>query len=332
MKGCIALATALAMLVFAQGAFAQAGQVTVCPTYDGKSQNGSWEGSAAPGITILSASDEQVTVRVEEGFTLVRFCFKTGSGGGGETSAQAPITGPATFTITKTNRGGGISHVTFDTEPTSTPADRCPNIEGVQTSVPAGMVKDASGNCVQPPEQPADVCPNIEGVQTQVPSGMVTDASGNCVQPPEQPADVCPNIEGVQTQVPSGMVKDASGNCVQRPQQPADVCPNIEGLQTALPAGFVKDASGNCVCPPVTVTINNAPPASPQAVAQPTAAATPAVQQTTHLVAPATPKAKTAKKAKKAKKKAKRVKKAKQKAKRAKGKVKARPRVLPFTP
>src|SRR3954471_13689704 len=27
------------------------------------------------------------------------------------------------------------------------PADVCPNIEGVQTGVPAGMTKDASGNC-----------------------------------------------------------------------------------------------------------------------------------------------------------------------------------------
>jgi uncharacterized repeat protein (TIGR01451 family) len=49
------------------------------------------------------------------------------------------------------------------------------------------MVKDASGNCVTPPPPPTDVCPNIPGVQETVPAGMVKDASGNCVTPPPPP-------------------------------------------------------------------------------------------------------------------------------------------------
>lgn len=150
--------------------------------------------------------------------------------------------------------------------------------------------------------------------------------------PPER--DECPNIAGNQGSVPAGLIKDASGNCVLPPLQPADVCPNMEGLQTSVPTGLVKDTSGNCVCPPVTVTVNIAPPASPHAVTQPTSTATPAAQQVTQLAAPATQKAKVAKKGKKAQKKVKRAKKAKakRKAKRSKRKVKARPRVLPFTP
>jgi hypothetical protein len=68
--------------------------------------------------------------------------------------------------------------------------------------------QDEKGKCAQ--QQPTDVCPNIEGMQTTVPSGMVKDAQGNCAQ---QQTDVCPNIEGMQTSVPSGMVKDAQGNC-----------------------------------------------------------------------------------------------------------------------
>ena len=135
------------------------------------------------------------------------------------------------------------------------PVDVCPNIEGVQTSVPPGMVKDASGNCVTPP---VDVCPNIAGVQTSVPPGMVKDASGNCVTPPP-PVDVCPNIQGVQTSVPPGMVKDASGNCVTPPPPPTDECPNIDGVQTSVPPGMVKDASGNCVTPPPTDVCPNVP-------------------------------------------------------------------------
>jgi hypothetical protein len=153
-------------------------------------------------------------------------------------------------------------------------------------------------------------------------------------QGPPPPRDECPNIAGNQDSVPVGLIKDGTGNCVQPPRQPTDVCPNIEGMQSSVPAGFVKDTGGNCVCPPVTVTVTTHPPVSPHAVTQPTSSATPAVQPTTQLAAPATPKAKTAKKAKKAKKKVKRAKKAKakRKAKRSKRTVKARPRVLPFTP
>ena len=140
----------------------------------------------------------------------------------------------------------GLSHLCFATALKSTPppVDVCPNIDGVQTTVPPGMIKDGNGNCVTPP---VDVCPNIAGVQTSVPAGMIKDASGNCVTPP---VDVCPNIEGVQTSVPAGMVKDAAGNCVTPP--PTDECPNIDGVQTTVPAGMIKDASGNCVTPPPT--------------------------------------------------------------------------------
>ena len=46
------------------------------------------------------------------------------------------------------------------------------------------MVKDEQGDCVTPPPPPTDVCPNIEGNQATVPAGMVKDEQGNCVTPP----------------------------------------------------------------------------------------------------------------------------------------------------
>jgi hypothetical protein len=98
---------------------------------------------------------------------------------------------------------------------------------------------------------PPDVCPNITGIQTSVPAGMVKDAQGNCSPPP--PTDVCPNIEGVQTSVPAGMVKDALGAC-SPPPPPTDVCANIEGIQTATPAGWVNE-NGHCHCPPQIRTV-----------------------------------------------------------------------------
>jgi hypothetical protein len=104
---------------------------------------------------------------------------------------------------------------------------------------------------VQPVAQATDVCPNIAGMQTTVPTGLVKDSSGNCVAPATPAStDVCPNIAGMQTTVPTGLVKDSSGNCVA-PATPAstDVCPNIEGMQTAVPTGLIRNAEGHCVVP-----------------------------------------------------------------------------------
>jgi hypothetical protein len=136
-----------------------------------------------------------------------------------------------------------------------------------------------SGDCAKPPE---DVCPNIDGVQTTVPPGMVKDANGNCVtpSPPSPPpmSDDCPNIPGIQGSVPEGMTKDANGDCVQRTPaspSPSDVCPNLAGVQSDVPAGMTKDSSGNCVAPaPASTPTPQA--ASTLAPAQPAAPATPA--------------------------------------------------------
>ena len=93
------------------------------------------------------------------------------------------------------------------------PVDQCANIAGVQATVPAGMVRDANGNCAAPPPPPVDQCANIAGVQATVPAGMVRDANGNCATPPPPPVDQCANIAGVQATVPAGMVRDERGNC-----------------------------------------------------------------------------------------------------------------------
>lgn len=119
---------------------------------------------------------------------------------------------------------------------TPPPTDECPNIAGNQSSVPAGLIKDASGNCVTPPPPP-DSCPNIEGTQSSVPAGMIKDANGNCVTPPPPPppppppTDECPNIEGNQASVPVGMTKDATGIC--------STLATPAALVTATPAAVV---------------------------------------------------------------------------------------------
>ena len=139
----------------------------------------------------------------------------------------------------------------------SAPTDMCPNIAGVQTSIPAGMELDGSGNCYTPTPPPTpvtpttspvttDLCKNMNGTQTVLPSGYYR-SGGNCyVQPtpPAEPVDVCSNLEAVQTSVPDGYYLDENNNCVTIPP-PVDECPNIDGPQSEIPTGMVRD---NNVC------------------------------------------------------------------------------------
>jgi hypothetical protein len=107
-------------------------------------------------------------------------------------------------------------------EPQAVPPgrDECPNIVGNQNSVPTGLIKDASGNCVDPPRQPTDVCPNIEGIQTSVPAGFVKDTSGNCVCPP--------------VTVTVNVAPPAAPQAVKQPT--AITTPVVQGAQLAAPA------------------------------------------------------------------------------------------------
>jgi Protein of unknown function (DUF1566) len=70
------------------------------------------------------------------------------------------------------------------------------------------MFINATGNCVP---RVVDLCPNIAGVQATIPAGMFINAAGNCVP---RVVDLCPNIAGVQATIPAGMFINAAGNCV----------------------------------------------------------------------------------------------------------------------
>ncbi len=115
--------------------------------------------------------------------------------------------------------------------------DVCPNILGVQATVPGGMIIDGNGDCVTPPPPVVDVCNNIAGTQNTIPAGYYQDGNGDCLVQPSPPVDVCPNLFGVQAVVPSSLIVDENGNCIA---PPIDECPNIEGPQSAIPEGMVK--------------------------------------------------------------------------------------------
>jgi hypothetical protein len=135
--------------------------------------------------------------------------------------------------------------------------DLCVNIEGVQTEVPSGMVRDEQGNCTTPNNGGTDICVNIEGVQTEIPSGMVKDEQGNCVTPGQGGGDVCVNIEGVQTEVPSGMTRDENGNCTTTTTTTTGGTPQVLAASTTNQVAVVPTGSVNGGLGTASKTLNH---------------------------------------------------------------------------
>ena len=110
--------------------------------------------------------------------------------------------------------------------------------------------------------EPVDVCPNLDGMQDTIPAGYIFDADGNCVI---ATGDVCPNIDGIQDAIPDDMVKDDQGNCVPITEE-TDVCPNIAGMQDEVPEGYTRDAAGNCIIK-TTGVVGSSPTPTPESIA-----------------------------------------------------------------
>lgn len=150
--------------------------------------------------------------------------------------------------------------------------DLCPNIPGVQVTIPPGMVQDTEGNCYTPPTPPepeVDLCLNLPGVQIYIPWGYWRDWEGNCWPqplPPEPPVDLCPNIPDVQTEIPNGYIFDPVTNtCIPEPTEPVypDVCHNIPGIQTETPPGM-NNEDGYCYTPAPITPQPPEPPVTPE--------------------------------------------------------------------
>jgi hypothetical protein len=91
------------------------------------------------------------------------------------------------------------------------PIDVCPNIEGMQTGVPAGLVKDASGNCVAAPAPAAAVVASTPAAdrtasQTKAPTGEVLTAAKPAAT--EQPAS---GVLGAVASAPESIAQTATG-------------------------------------------------------------------------------------------------------------------------
>ena len=73
--------------------------------------------------------------------------------------------------------------VAYNKAPVTPLTDLCPNIEGVQATVPEGKEINSDGMCVDTIVTPptTDLCPNIEGVQATVPEGYQINSDHQCV-------------------------------------------------------------------------------------------------------------------------------------------------------
>jgi len=98
-----------------------------------------------------------------------------------------------------------------------------------------------------PPPPPVDVCTNIDGNQSTIPAGL-EDPDNDKVCTPVPPPDVCTNIDGNQTTIPAGLEDpDNDKVCTAVPLAAIDLCTNIDGTQSVLPAD-VQDPDGDRIC------------------------------------------------------------------------------------
>lgn len=92
--------------------------------------------------------------------------------------------------------------------------------------------------------EPIDVCPNIPGLDTTVPIGFIKDTDSNCYE------DVCDNMIGLQKNIPNGYYKSGI-DCLAVKLQITELLPNVSGSDTGKefieiynPTNYQVDLSG----------------------------------------------------------------------------------------
>lgn len=128
----------------------------------------------------------------------------------------------------------------------SDPIDLCPNLDGVQSTIPSGFHLEGI-DCV-PDVVIVDVCSNLAGVQESLPAGYQSTTEGICT--PLPPVDRCANLDGIQETVPDGYQVTEGGVCTLIPL--ADLCLNLPGNQSSVPEGYVQNGLN---CTPLVVDI-----------------------------------------------------------------------------
>src|SRR5215217_1335677 len=102
---------------------------------------------------------------------------------------------------------GGGSYVALDDATVLSPIDACPNLDGIQDTVPPHLTLDPHGNCIHEPSQEPthhDTCPNLDGIQDTVPAHLPLYPHCNCIHqashaptPEPSPHAACPTLDGI---------------------------------------------------------------------------------------------------------------------------------------
>src|SRR3989344_1950256 len=131
-----------------------------------------------------------------------------------------------------------------------TPAEECATSGGTwenDACTPAEPIAEGAGT------DPVDVCPNIDGVQESIPAGYHLDGL-DCIE--DSPTTQTPPPPEEQCALDGGTWNIETASCdFPPPPPPPDVCPNIDGLQESVPAGYVL-FDGECL-PEELVTIES---------------------------------------------------------------------------
>ncbi len=158
----------------------------------------------------------------------------------------------ATATISVTSSWVPSGNVETDGGSVARPTTPCPTPTTTTTAAPAAPTTTAPA---------ADVCANIDGIQTSVPAGYVaagttcTPASATPAPtttspgstPVVAPADVCSNLAGVQTSVPTGYVL-RNGRCTSSAAAAA-------GVNSTAGAGGLLPATGSSWWPSLLAAV-----------------------------------------------------------------------------
>ncbi len=159
----------LAAAVLAQGALAsEDGKLTLGPAgYDGPGAKRTLV--VAGTANVVLGSDDHVVI-----------CHATGGPKGSGFVQIAPSAAGVT-------KGHGGHEADRDVIPPFTFSDKKGSDTSLAAgqnwnAATAAMYANGCSTPASTPAPPTDACPNIEGLQTAVPSGMTKDASGNCVQ------------------------------------------------------------------------------------------------------------------------------------------------------
>ena len=131
-----------------------------------------------------------------------------------------------------------------------TPAEECATSGGTwenDACTPAEPIAEGAGT------DPVDVCPNIDGVQESIPAGYHLDGL-DCIE--DSPTTQTPPPPEEQCALDGGTWNIETASCdFPPPPPPPDVCPNIDGLQESVPFGYVL-FDGECL-PEELVTIES---------------------------------------------------------------------------